>query len=165
MSSELPWLADGRLPVDPRYDGWIGQALALLPHCVASADVPVGAVVIDAEGAVLGRGWNAREASGDPTAHAEVLALREAAATLGRWRLDGATLVVTLEPCAMCAGAALAARVQRVVFGAWDTKAGACGSVWDLPRDLLALHRAEVIGGVREDECAAPLREFFAARR
>jgi tRNA(adenine34) deaminase len=131
----------------------------------ATADVPVGAVVLDADGVVVGRGRNAREASGDPTAHAEMLALREAAAVLGTWRLDGCTLVVTLEPCAMCAGAAVLARVPRVVLGAWDPKAGACGSVHDLVRDPRLNHRVEVLGGVLEAECGAVLREFFDARR
>lgn len=132
---------------------------------VATGDVPVGAVVVGPGGDVVGRGRNAREATGDPTAHAEVLALREAAATLGRWRLDDCTLVVTLEPCAMCAGALVLARVPRLVLGAWDPKAGACGSVHDLVRDRRLNHRVEVVGGVLEDECGAVLREFFAARR
>ncbi|HWS57311.1 MAG TPA: tRNA adenosine(34) deaminase TadA [Actinotalea sp.] len=132
---------------------------------VASADVPVGAVVLGPDGAVVGRGHNAREASGDPTAHAEVLALRQAAATLGRWRLDDCTLVVTLEPCAMCAGALVLARVPRLVLGAWDPKAGATGSVHDLVRDRRLNHTVEVVGGVLEDECAALLRDFFAPRR
>ncbi len=131
----------------------------------ATGDVPVGAVLLDAGGVVVGRGRNAREASGDPTAHAEVLALREAAAALGSWRLDGCTLVVTLEPCAMCAGAVVLARVPRVVLGAWDPKAGACGSVHDLVRDPRLNHRVEVVGGVLEAECGSLLREFFDARR
>ncbi len=130
-----------------------------------TGDVPVGAVVVDADGVVVGRGRNAREATGDPTAHAEVLALREAAATLGRWRLDDCTLVVTLEPCAMCAGAVVLARVPRLVLGAWDPKAGATGSVHDLVRDRRLNHRVEVVGGVLEAECAALLRDFFADRR
>jgi tRNA(adenine34) deaminase len=127
--------------------------------------VPVGAVVATAAGDVVGRGRNAREATGDPTAHAEVLALREAAATLGTWRLDGCRLVVTLEPCTMCAGAAVLARVERVVFGAWDPKAGAVGSLWDVVRDRRLNHRPEVVAGVREAECGAVLREFFAGHR
>lgn len=153
------------LPVDPCHEEWIGLALALAGRCAAAGDVPVGALVLDAAGQVLGRGWNAREADGDPTAHAEILALRAASEGLGTWRLDDCVLVVTLEPCPMCAGALVQARVARVVFGAWDAKAGACGSVWDLVRDRLALHRAEVVGGVREAECAALLRDFFASRR
>jgi tRNA(adenine34) deaminase len=128
-------------------------------------DVPVGAVVVGPRGELIGGGVNAREVLADPTAHAEVVALRAAGRALGRWRLDGCTLVVTLEPCAMCAGAAVAARVARVVFGAWDPKAGACGSVWDLPRERAALHHPEVIGGVRAEECAALLAAFFAERR
>jgi tRNA(adenine34) deaminase len=103
--------------------------------------------------------------TGDPTAHAEVVALRAAGEALGRWRLEGHTVYVTLEPCLMCAGALLAARVDRIVFGAWDAKAGACGSVWDLPRDRAALHHPEVVGGVLEAECAAVLEAFFAVRR
>ncbi|CCH79851.1 tRNA-specific adenosine deaminase [Nostocoides japonicum T1-X7] len=133
-----------------------------------SGDVPVGAIVVDSLGVVVGRGRNAREAatSGfDPTAHAEVVALRAAARSLGRWRLDGCTLAVTLEPCPMCAGALMLARVSRVVFGAWDPKLGACGSVWDIPRDRRATHRAEVVGGIREAECAALLLDFFAGQR
>jgi tRNA(adenine34) deaminase len=129
------------------------------------ADVPVGAVVIGADGAVLGRGHNERQIGADPTAHAEVLALRAAGAATGSWQLTGATLAVTLEPCAMCAGAAVLARVARVVFGAWDPKAGAAGSVWDLLRDRRLNHRPEVVGDVRAGECAALLDDFFAGRR
>ncbi|MGB3186401.1 MAG: nucleoside deaminase [Ornithinimicrobium sp.] len=130
-----------------------------------SADVPVGAVVLDRTGEVMGVGHNVREADHDPTGHAEVVALRAAGESLHTWRLSGCTLVVTLEPCAMCAGAALLARVDRIVFGAFDAKAGACGSVWDLPRDRRALHRAEVVAGVLESQCQAVLSQFFAARR
>ncbi len=128
-------------------------------------DVPVGAVVAGPDGAVLGTGVNQREALGDPTAHAEVVALRAAAAALGTWRLDGCTLAVTLEPCAMCAGAVVLARVSRLVFGAWNPGAGAAGSVVDVVRDRRRGHRAEVVGGVLEAECSALLLEFFAARR
>jgi tRNA(adenine34) deaminase len=128
-------------------------------------DVPVGAVVVGPDGTVIAGGTNAREAEADPTAHAEVVALRAAGRALGSWRLDGCTLVVSLEPCAMCAGALIAARVDRVVFGAWDPKAGACGSVFDLPRDRGALHHPEVIGGVMAQASASLLTEFFAARR
>jgi len=127
----------------------------------ATFDVPVGAVVIDAEGTVIGRGRNRREELGDPTAHAEVLALRDAAAHRGSWRLDDVTLVVTLEPCAMCAGTILAARIPRVVFGAWDEKAGAVGSVYDLLRDRRLPHRVEVTAGVQSTECAELLTDFF----
>lgn len=128
-------------------------------------DVPVGAVVIDASGTVIGTGRNEREAKHDPTAHAEVVALREAAASLGTWRLDGCALVVTLEPCVMCAGAILASRVGRVVFGAWDEKAGAAGSVVDLLRERRLPHRVEVVPGVLAAEAEAQLRAFFAERR
>jgi tRNA(adenine34) deaminase len=141
------------------------RALAEARTAAATGDVPVGAVVIGPEGDVLGRGRNAREAGNDPTAHAEILALRAAAAALGSWRLDGCTLVVTLEPCAMCAGALVLARVARLVYGATDPKAGAVGSLWDLVRDRRLNHRPEVVSGVLADECAALLREFFDAHR
>jgi tRNA(adenine34) deaminase len=147
------------------YAAWVGRALELAAATVGSQDVPVGALVVDADGGVVGRGRNVREELSDPTGHAEVVALREAAQTLGSWRLDGCTLVVTLEPCVMCAGAAMAARVDRVVFGAWDPKAGACGSVWDLARDPLATHVVDVVGGVRAEESAALLVDFFEGRR
>lgn len=143
----------------------VRAALDEARRALATGDVPVGAVVVGPDGEVVGRGRNAREATGDPTAHAEVLALREAAERLGRWRLDDCTLAVTLEPCAMCAGAVVLARVPRVVLGAWDPKAGACGSVHDLVRDRRLNHRVEVVGDVLADECAAVLREFFAAHR
>lgn len=143
----------------------MGVALDEARAALLTGDVPVGAVVLGPDGEVLGLGRNAREADGDPTAHAEVRALRQAAATAGTWRLDGCTLVVTLEPCLMCAGAMVLARVPRLVLGAWDPKAGACGSVWDVVRDRRAVHRVEVVGGVREDECGALLRDFFADRR
>ena len=132
----------------------------------ADGEIPVGAVVIGPDGAILGRGRNAREATPDPTAHAEVLAIREAALALGDRILDGCTIVVTLEPCAMCAGTILAARLSRVVFGGWDDKAGAAGSVYDLLRDGRLPHPVpEVVAGVREEESVALLREFFAERR
>ncbi|WP_250446410.1 tRNA adenosine(34) deaminase TadA [Actinotalea sp. C106] len=140
-------------------------ALTEARACLGTGDVPVGAVVIGPEGDVVGRGRNRREAVGDPTAHAEVLALREAAERLGRWRLDDCTLVVTLEPCAMCAGAVVLARVERLVLGAWDPKAGATGSVHDLVRDRRLNHQVEVLGGVLEQDCATLLREFFAPHR
>ena len=148
-----------------RYDVWLGGAIEAAREVGSSGDVPIGALVIDGAGEVIGRGRNVRELEHDPTGHAEVVALREAGRARGEWRLEGCTLVVTLEPCAMCAGAALLARVDRIVFGAWDDKAGACGSVWDLPRDRRALHRTEVVGGVREEECAALLSDFFGPRR
>ncbi|MEO6944349.1 MAG: nucleoside deaminase [Lacisediminihabitans sp.] len=132
---------------------------------VKTGDVPVAAIVLDATGNPIGRGRNEREKSADPTAHAEILAIREAAEALGSWRLESATLVVTLEPCAMCAGAILNARIPRVVFGAWDEKAGAAGSVNDLLRDRRLPHKVEVVAGVEEEACASLLREFFEVRR
>jgi tRNA(adenine34) deaminase len=132
---------------------------------LATADVPIGAVVLDPAYAVLGRGRNVREADADPTGHAEIVALREAARTRGEWRLDGCTLVVTLEPCTMCAGAAVLSRVERVVFGAWDPKAGAVGSLWDVVRDRRLNHRPEVVSGVLADESTALLDAFFATQR
>jgi tRNA(adenine34) deaminase len=142
------------------------QAISLAADAARRfGDVPVGGVVVGPGGQVIAGAANRRERDRDPTAHAEIAALRAASAALGRWRLDGCTLVATLEPCAMCAGAVIAARVDRLVFGAWDDKAGACGSVWDLPRDRAALHRPEVVGGVLEAECGALLAGFFAERR
>ena len=143
----------------------VGFAIDAARSAAASGDVPVGAVLIDPSGTVVSSAANAREAAHDPTAHAEVLALRAAGQQLGSWQLVGCTLAVTLEPCAMCAGAIVLARVARVVFGAWDPKAGAAGSVWDLLRDRRLNSRPEVVGGVRADECAALLADFFAARR
>ncbi|RNL60846.1 nucleoside deaminase [Nocardioides marmoriginsengisoli] len=131
----------------------------------AGQDVPIGAVVLDPDGAVIGSGVNIRERDGDPTGHAEVVALRAAAVTRGEWRLDGCTLVVTLEPCTMCAGAIVLSRVQRLVFGAYDDKAGAVGSLWDVVRDRRLNHRPEVIGGVLAEESAALLDAFFAQQR
>jgi tRNA(adenine34) deaminase len=132
---------------------------------LATGDVPIGAVVVDAAGAVVGRGRNVREAAADPTGHAEVVALRAAAAARGEWRLTGCTLVVTLEPCTMCAGAAVLARVDRLVFGAYDDKAGAVGSLWDVVRDRRLNHRPEVISGVLAAESTALLDEFFRSQR
>lgn len=143
----------------------MGRALDLARAAAERGEVPVGAVVIDAEGAIIGEGRNDREATGDVLGHAEVAALRDAARQTGSWRQTGTTLVVTLEPCPMCCWAAQQARVDRIVFGAWDDKAGACGSVWDLARDSRALHRLEVLGGVRAAECAHLLSEFFRDRR
>jgi tRNA(adenine34) deaminase len=140
-------------------------ALEEAARTAPAADVPVGAIVVDADAAVLGAGHNAREATGDPTAHAEVLALRAAAERLGGWRLSGCTLVVTLEPCTMCAGAAVLARVERIVYAAADPKAGAVGSLWDVVRDRRLNHRPEVIGGVLADESAQLLRGFFERQR
>jgi tRNA(adenine34) deaminase len=147
-------------------DGLMGLALDEARAAVEHDDVPVGALVVDtATGAVLSRRRNERELTGDPTAHAEVLALRDAAAARGSWRLDGCTLVVTLEPCPMCAGALLAARVDAVVFGADDLKAGACGSLYHLPSDPRLNHEPAVVDGVRAEESAELLRTFFAVRR
>lgn len=150
---------------DGSWDEVMGLALDEARAALTSADVPVGAIVLGPDGAVIGRGRNGREASGDPTSHAEVEAIRAAAQVLGAWRLADCTLVVTLEPCAMCAGAILLARVPRLVIGAWDPKAGATGSVWDLVRDPRMNHFVEVRGGVREAECAALLTDFFATHR
>ncbi|MBO0845166.1 MAG: tRNA adenosine(34) deaminase TadA [Nocardioides sp.] len=130
-----------------------------------SGDVPIGAVVLDAADSVIGRGHNIRERDGDPTGHAELVALREAAAVVGEWRLAGCTLVVTLEPCTMCAGAIVLARLDRLVFGAYDPKAGAVGSLWDVVRDRRLNHRPEVVGGVLAHECTALLDDFFAHQR
>lgn len=140
-------------------------ALAEAVAAGARGEVPVGAVVLDAAGEVLAAAGNDRESGADPTAHAEVLALRRAARERGSWRLDGCTLVVTLEPCTMCAGAAVLARVARIVYGAVDEKAGAVGSLWDVVRDRRLNHRPEVVMGVRAEECSAVLKEFFATRR
>jgi tRNA(adenine34) deaminase len=141
------------------------RALALADEASVAGEVPVGAVVVDAAGRVRGEGRNLREATHDPTAHAEVVALRQAAESLGTWHLAGCTLVVTLEPCVMCAGAVLQARVPRVVFGAWDAKAGAAGSMYDVLRDRRLPHRVEVVGGVAEREASALLQSFFDVRR
>ncbi|KRF37488.1 CMP deaminase [Nocardioides sp. Soil805] len=140
-------------------------ALAEAQEAVATGDVPIGAVVLDPAGEVLARGRNVREAEGDPTGHAEVVALRAAARARGEWRLTGCTLVVTLEPCTMCAGAAVLSRVERVVFGAYDDKAGAVGSLWDVVRDRRLNHRPEVLGGVLAAESTALLEAFFAEQR
>lgn len=141
------------------------QALEQARLAAGHADVPIGAVVVDAAGDVLAAAGNERELSGDPTAHAEVLALRRAAEQLGGWRLSGCTLVVTLEPCTMCAGALVLARVERLVFGAFDPKAGAVASLWDVVRDPRLNHRPQVIPGILEAECGAVLRDFFATHR
>ena len=140
-------------------------ALVEARSAVDSGDVPIGAVVVDGAGQVVGAGHNVRERDGDPTGHAEVVALRAAAASVGAWRLTGCTLVVTLEPCTMCAGAAVLARVDRVVFGAYDEKAGAVGSLWDVVRDRRLNHRPEVVAGVLADESTALLDDFFGHHR
>ena len=147
------------------YDEPMARALALAAEAGVDGDVPVGAVVIDPAGAIIGEGRNIREITHDPTGHAEVVALRAAAEAHGGWNLEGHSLVVTLEPCVMCAGAILQARIGRVVFGAWDDKAGAAGSMYDLLRDRRLPYRAEVIGGIRAEEATAQLRDFFESRR
>jgi tRNA(adenine34) deaminase len=141
------------------------EALDEARAALATSDVPIGAVVVDPTGAVVGRGRNRREAEADPTAHAEVVALREAASARGEWRLTGCTLVVTLEPCTMCAGAIVLSRVDRLVFGAYDDKAGAVGSLWDVVRDRRLNHRPEVVTGVLADESTDLLRTFFDGHR
>ena len=146
-------------------DAMMGVALDAARAAMARGEVPVGAAVISAAGDVIAVAGNAREAQHDPTAHAEVLALRQAGTVLGSWQLAGCTLVVTLEPCTMCAGAAVLARVERIVFGAWDPKAGAVGSLWDVVRDRRLNHRPEVVAGIRADESTALLAEFFGSKR
>ncbi|NJC21171.1 tRNA(adenine34) deaminase [Arthrobacter pigmenti] len=149
----------------PNHAEWMQLALQAARRALETEDVPIGAVVVGPDGVVLGTGWNEREATSDPTAHAEVLAIRRAAEAVGSWRLEGCTLVVTLEPCSMCAGASVLARIPRVVFGAWDAKAGAAGSVFDILRERRLNHWTEVFSGVLEAECGAVLREFFEVRR
>lgn len=143
----------------------MGLALEEARAALSTDDVPVGAVVLDPDGAVVATGRNHREADADPTGHAELRALRAAARARGEWRLEGHTLVVTLEPCTMCAGALVQSRIARLVFGAYDDKAGAVGSLWDVVRDRRLHHRPEVIAGVRAQECAALLLDFFGDRR
>ena len=145
------------------YEELMRQAIAEAAD--SGDDVPVGALILSADGEVIARGHNEREADSDPTAHAEIVAIRRAAADRQDWRLEDCTLVVTLEPCVMCAGAIVAARIGRVVFGAWDARVGASGSLYDVIRDARLGAPAEVIGGVLEDECSAQLRTFFEARR
>ncbi|BBZ36749.1 nucleoside deaminase [Mycolicibacterium confluentis] len=153
------------MSVSPTDEALIRAALEAA-RAAGPRDVPIGAVIVDASGVELARAANAREELGDPTAHAEILALRAAAAVHGDgWRLEGATLAVTVEPCTMCAGALVMARVARVVFGAWEPKTGAVGSLWDVVRDRRLTHRPQVRGGVLERECAALLEEFFATQR
>jgi tRNA(adenine34) deaminase len=140
----------------------MGEAITIAHGAVRTGDVPVGAIVLNKDGVVIGIGSNEREAKNDPTAHAEVVAIRNAASRLQNSRLDGCTLVVTLEPCAMCAGAIAQSRISHLIFGAWDEKAGAVGSVWDLLRDPRSIFNVEVIAGVREAECAQLLKDFFS---
>ncbi|KRC67004.1 CMP deaminase [Aeromicrobium sp. Root236] len=143
----------------------MAQALILAESALADDDVPVGAIVLDPAGAIIGRGRNTRERDGDPTGHAEIVAIREAAAARGEWRLEGCTLVVTLEPCTMCAGAIVSARLERLVFGAFDDKAGAVGSLWDVVRDRRLNHRPQVVSGVLAEQSTAMLQQFFASHR
>jgi tRNA(adenine34) deaminase len=147
------------------YEPEMQQALDLAASALLDGDVPVGAIVVDSLGDVIGVGRNTRERDGDPTGHAEIVAIRAAAAMRGEWRLEGCTLVVTLEPCTMCAGAIVAARLDRLVFGAFDDKAGAVGSLWDVVRDRRLNHRPEVVSGVLAERSTALLQEFFAGHR
>lgn len=151
--------------IPPRYSAWMLQAVESATRTADHADVPVAALVFGSDGVLLGSGRNERELRQDPTAHAEILALRAAAERTGDWHLTDTTLVVTLEPCPMCAGAILAARVPVVIFGAWDEKSGAAGSVYDLLRDRRLPHRAEVFAGVEESACVGLLLDFFQSRR
>jgi tRNA(adenine34) deaminase len=148
-----------------RHEKWMRRALAVADSSPSSLDVPVGAVVYAPDGTELAYGHNEREQTGDPTAHAEILAMRRAAARGPGWRLEGCTLVVTLEPCTMCAGALVLARIATVVFGAWEPKTGAVGSLWDVVRDPRLNHRPDVYAGVLEPECAELVRTFFVSRR
>jgi tRNA(adenine34) deaminase len=138
------------------------EALIVAKSAISTGDVPVGALIVNKDGVIVGKGCNEREANNDPTAHAEVVAIRSAAARLQNSRLDGCTLIVTLEPCAMCAGAIAQSRISKLIFGAWDEKAGAVGSVWDVLRDPRSIFRVEVTSGILEDECAALLKDFFS---
>ncbi len=147
------------------YESFMVKAIEIATEALQSTDVPIGAIVLNAQGQIVGVGRNRRLLDNDPTAHAEIVALREAAQASQNWRLDNHTLVVTLEPCAMCAGAISQARIKTLVFGAWDEKAGAVGSVWDVVRDPRALYKVEVIAGLMESECAALLTDFFSEFR
>jgi tRNA(adenine34) deaminase len=151
--------------MDKQYSEWMHAAIADARLALSTGDVPIAAFVVDADGRVIGAGRNERELTQDPTAHAEILALRAAASVTGDWHLTDVTLVVTLEPCIMCAGAILNARVPRVVFGAWDEKAGAAGSMYDVLRDRRLPHRVEVVAGIEEAACAALLTDFFEEKR
>jgi tRNA(adenine34) deaminase len=141
------------------------QAISLAKEAATKGDVPVGALVVDDSGKILGSGANLREQENDPTAHAEIVAIRNAAKTIGCYRLDDLTMVVTLEPCGMCAGAIAQSRIKRLVFGSFDEKYGAVGSVWDLLRDTRAIYKTEVLSGVLEKECGELLRDFFTTKR
>ena len=147
------------------YQNLMQQALALANQAATFDDVPVGALVVNDQGEIIGVGENLREKNNDPTAHAEIVAIKNAAQKIGNWRLDDLTMLVTLEPCAMCAGAIVQTRMKRLVFGAFDEKAGAVGSIWDVVRDARALTKIEVISGVLEKECAQVLTNFFKGKR
>lgn len=147
------------------HDEWMSLALEQARLALDTDDVPVGAVLLDGTGELVGRGPNRRVADGDPLAHAEIVAIRSAAREFGHYRLDDCTMVVTLEPCLMCAGAIMQSRIAHLVFGAWDPKAGACGSAWDVVADNPSPHRLDAVGGIREQECAQLLTDFFRARR
>jgi len=140
-------------------------AIKIAKAATTTGDVPVGAIVVDKDGLIIGQGFNEREASNDPTAHAEIVAIRSATTHIQNSRLDGSTLIVTLEPCAMCAGAIAQSRISHLIFGAWDEKAGAVGSVWDVIRDPRALYKMNVTAGIRESECAKLLTDFFEGQR
>ena len=161
MSGETP---SPTAPFTAEDGTFMREALAFARIAYAEQEVPIGAVVVS-EGRIVGRGRNRREAAADPTAHAEIEALREAAQAAGTWRLDGATLYATLEPCPMCAGAAVNARIARIVFGCADPKAGYCGTLGNIPQDARLNHRCEVQGGLLQDECAGLLQQFFRAKR
>ena len=137
------------------------EALRIAESALSAGDVPVGAIIVNKDGVIVGRGFNEREANNDPTAHAEIVAIRNAASRLQNSRLDGCTIIVTLEPCAMCAGAIAQSRITKLIFGAWDAKAGAVGSVWDVLRDPRSIFKVEVTSGILENECAALLKDFF----
>ena len=141
------------------------QAIQVAKSALSTGDVPVGAVIVNKDGVIVGKGFNEREANNDPTAHAEVVAIRSAASRLQNSRLDGCTIIVTLEPCAMCAGAIAQSRISKLIFGAWDEKAGAVGSIWDVLRDPRSIFKVEVTSGVLEDECAVLLKDFFSDKQ
>ena len=141
------------------------QAIEIARHAIATGDVPVGAIVVNKDGEIIGQGSNEREANNDPTAHAEIVAIRSAASRMKNSRLDGCTLIVTLEPCAMCAGAIAQSRISNLIFGAWDEKAGAVGSVWDVIRDPRALYKINVTAGIRESECANLITDVIEGQR
>ena len=147
------------------YQNLMQQALALANQAATFDDVPVGALVVNDQGEIIGVGENLREKNNDPTAHAEIVAIKNAAQKIGNWRLDDLTMLVTLEPCAMCAGAIVQTRMKRLVFGAFDEKAGAVGSIWDVVRDTRALTKIEVVSGVLEKDCAQVLTNFFKGKR